>query len=276
MRTNPLKKMRSGYTLIELLVAAGLMGVVVFAFASYKGLLLKSSSETKTRHAVEAFRNDLKSKLTDEESLCATLLGNFRNSASASQMQCVWSRIADLQSTNSSRKMVCGDKMFSTGIAEGFAVAPPRNCNSIWPGPTTSDFRKFDLYEVQSIDGSSQAQIGIKYVGIEPTAPGLLNGISLDGTPCNSFDRANGNEACPIRFNLAWRLECPTPAATPCTCQSLIMRITLEARFPSAPGTSRDQAWVNSLSEEGRGFSEIRVPLERCLDLGGGVSGGGG
>lgn len=39
-------------------------------------------------------------------------------------------------------------------------------------------------------------------------------GFSPDGTPCNTFDPANGNDACPMRLDLRWTPNCP--AAGPC------------------------------------------------------------
>lgn len=48
---------------------------------------------------------------------------------------------------------------------------------------------------------------GIETV-LPATAPGATNGFDINGQPCNTFDAANGNDACPFKYETKWTARC--------------------------------------------------------------------
>lgn len=56
---------------------------------------------------------------------------------------------------------------------------------------------------------------------LTPTA-----GFTLDGTPCNQFDAANGNDVCPIRFTITARPVCEAG-----TCENPVIELGLRALY---------------------------------------------
>lgn len=77
------------------------------------------------------------------------------------------------------------------------------------------------------------------------------NGFSPSGAPCNTFSLA-GNDACPLRLDLAWSPICP-PAPTPCVGA----QVQIQARM----------LYRNSTPSRNLGWNEVQFGINSILAL---------
>jgi len=266
-----MKSSKAGFSLMELMVAAALLGIVLYAYMSYRQLLMRTMNETKVRHTLESVRNDLKARLADTDSWCANVYQNSILDAgltpsSRSNLSCILNRVRyyglSTDPTIHSKSIICNrsdikDPIYNlmlnfpgTSLLASTASATP--CNYV-----PSDTRSIRLYDLSSVVNASPV---IFYDSSDPT-----QGFSLEGIPCKSFDATagGGSESCPLRYNITWNLECPDASGAPCTCHTVVVKAQLQVNFPNA-ATDKSYNWVNNLNTDSNGFTEIRIPIERC------------
>lgn len=168
-------KNRMGMSIVEVLVALGMVGILASVMASIFDQMQKSQAQVNITNTIETMRLNIQKLAADGTAWRQTvaLLAN-------PSLNCV--------RTNA----ICADSG---------AQAILSNDNV---GNATLDAAPFlDLPHLEQAAGGS-------YIDTQTSA---TSGYTDKGTPCNTWSAA-GNDACPIRWKIKMAFECQAPAVT--------------------------------------------------------------
>lgn len=220
MRKHDARRSQAGVTLVQLLI-----GVAIGAGVSLAVVALRQIMENDVQNAqfilrVETVRDQIRKTLKDTDSRAI-------GKEDLAQLYSGW--IATIKN-NASMKCLWD-------IWNGQDASCPKS-----PAQNT-----FALYHSNG---------ELFYDATLPTS-----GFTLQGTPCNGFitpagSTFNGNDQCPLRFDLGWRTECP--GGGDCKCPTTVVR----AEAVYNPSASMAGAQKRAVNVNKRGFLEQRIPTQ--------------
>lgn len=195
-----------GFTIVEAMLAVAIMGIMIYtAMSAFAGI----GSRMKANRNIMAMQQ-----------IQASIISYIQNSNT-------WGRTIDANDgmvvggINPSVSMSCL-KPDPTSVTPLAPLAKDPNCPNGFSG--AAPFPGFKLVMYNSENGTFPI-----YDSAVATS-----GFDTQGLICNTFDAANGNDACPIKVSLVWSLADCAPANA--TCPSAI---------PVQTGAAPDIKWNN-------------------------------
>ena len=174
-------KNRMGMSLVEVLVALAMVGILASVMASVMDQMQKAQNQVNIVNTIESMRLNIQKLAADGTAWRATVLLPA-NSGPGQPLNCV-------QTNN-----FCPDSGAS-GIPSNETV-----------GNAILDNAPFlNLGHLEQAAGGS-------YIDSQTSA---TSGYTDKGTPCNTWSAA-GNDACPIRWKIKIAFECQIAAVNPC------------------------------------------------------------
>ena len=232
---------QQGFSLIELMIASVVVVVLVMGYASFQKGSLKNSGQAQITANLENLRANYQGLLNDSEAFYNTVKQNSSPAIVSGRMDCVWSMLCDINQEGS---------------------CPPISKCLI--SPPASPFNLFSLYAAES----NRTGNGVVFDSANPSA-----GLTLQATPCTSYDGPNGvgacpqgdgcqgNDACPFRFEFIWHAECPDDGSHTCDKPTIFTTGRLLAKFRGDSQLGQYYSNLNTLNQFQRGFAENRVSL---------------
>jgi len=190
-------RQNSGFSLVEALVAVGIMGVLIATIVSVMTYLEKTKSQSSLTPTLISMQNNIQSLLINDVAWDKTLA----------------------VPANMATTLACLPN--STNCAH--TAKPPA------PNPLTNAY----YLAAPFIDMPVLAETnGTSYID-NTTA---TSGFNANGSRCTTFDGTNGNDICPIRWELRVALICPDLAGP---CNNPAVEIFGILRFSPSAGSTR-------------------------------------
>lgn len=174
-----------GFSLLEVMIALGVLGVVSLIVIGINNLALKGSTGANIYHQADQFRKNIISVINNEDAWKATV--NY-NSPANNRFECL-------------------------------RTPPVGNCAAFTDDPLQSPTPWFRL-GVAKRPFTVLDQAG--KVVYDPTSP--TAGFDTNGRLCQTFNPNPSDNNCPFRLELSWQVTCPSSPA-PCTGEDITVRI---------------------------------------------------
>lgn len=177
---------KRGMGLIPVIISAGILGVIALGALTTFDILSKQQRQMNLSFQASIVRNSLVTVLNNSKAWKNTIGSPANNLASGTMLDCLEN--GNPCTTNQSTDLPAG------GIPIGYSQSPGGGS----PGVLIKQI--LDPSGVVVLDSSS------------PT-----NGYTAQGTPCTTFDDNNGNDACPLKYEVRWwaKCNCKNPGCAP-------------------------------------------------------------
>ncbi len=174
---NRMSRNEQGFSLIETIIAAGVLAVILMAAAQLNGVMVSQSAQMVSLSVIELYRAKIVQAVQDDSAWRRTVFEN-RTGSPAISMRCLY-RLAD-------------------------------TCNQTFFNAVNN--RTFALYNASGLDDETYFDAGGPVPGPIYSSQGT-GGFNLRGRKCNGFNANFPTPNCPLRFNLRW--YSPFPGSSP-------------------------------------------------------------
>lgn len=215
------KRNISGFALIEVMVAFGLIAILTAIITSLFGDIMKQQKQANVSSTIESMRSNIQKLALD---------------GTAWRMTVAASGGAVAGSPNDS--LDCVQDNAACAVTAGVSA------NVMLPNLTTEFLDAVPSLALPQLMDAT----GVAYID---TSGAATAGYTDRGSPCNTFDSVNGNDACPIRWSLRIAYECQAPAVN---CLNPTVRF-IALLYYRPVGNSTSTAIVNE--------SKYRLDLRR-------------
>src|SRR3989344_6008500 len=165
-----LQKKRA-YSMIQLLIALGILSIVMLGIFSVISMLLKGSNQAQQIGKIQGLRQEIITTLRNDKAWRYTVNAAINRNPPNPAFTTANSTCLASPGTNCSNGQA-NLRFFLKDVADKFAFSFKQN-PYIYPG-TANPVHDFDL----------------------------------NGLPCNAFQSVGGNDSCPLRLELRWRAVC--------------------------------------------------------------------
>ena len=206
----------SGFGIIEILIAFGLVGILTAVMTTLFTNIQKQQRQANIVASVTSMRDTIAKMLNDGRA--------WRNT------------IADPTNVNTTCLLT------RDGTCPHITAPLPVSQTSAYYD--AAPFLELPILRDASSPHTAVPAL-LPYINTSVATAGFTN----SGTPCNTFDMANGNDQCPIRWEIRMQYTCPAPAVT---CTDPTVRVVAFMYY--RPAANSDLA---SVINENRFFVDI-------------------